>query len=540
MAETQDSRSSDLAGVDPGEPSGSPVGAVPDVRSRSRTTASEIVRIGILAALPILLLSPGHMLSRPYWLDESWVAITERAPLSQLLMASASTPIGWIGLMFLTPGSGEQHQRMLPLAFSIGTVIFAYLFARDLRWPTPGFGRMAGTVTAILVAIAPIALLRQDLKQYTADACVTLLIMWLVVRLADAWSTKRLWTLVGVTVAGSLVSYASMFVTVAVFAALVIDAAIHRRHRRLIDTTVASVVSAGGLLVVALVFVLPGVSDALTVYWQGWYLSPRDGVWALMGDIWRRFDALAPLLGLRWAMLTVLLGVAGIVVMARLGNRTAALVLPFLYIEMAALGMLDKYPFLDQRTSHFLLLLTVAIAAVGLSGLAIALERRWRMIGSFALAGMIAFVFYAVSPFIGTESIPIEDARSQVQHIEANYEPGDTILVSSPARWAFAHYWTADDPVFFANDRSGTGYMVDYDEDNIVVAVGRTPPEVDDGLLAALAVASLPNANLRIWLVRSHVIASEAEAWRAALDRDDLVVEIINVGPEPLVLITIR
>lgn len=512
----------------------------PDAYSRSRAVGGEIVGIGILAALPILLLSPTYMLGHPYWLDESWVAITERAPLSQLLMAAASTPIGWIGLMFLMPGGGEQHQRLLPLAFAVGTVIFAYLFARDLRWPTPGYGRIAGTVTALLVAIAPIALLRQDLKQYTADAFVTLLVLWLVVRLEATWSGRRLWTLVAVSVAGSFVSYASMFVTAAAFGALVIAAALQRRRRRLIDTAIALAATASGLIVVALVFVLPGVSDALAVYWKGSYLSLGDGLWALIGEIWDRFDALAPLLGFKWAWLAALLGVTGIVAIARLGRMAAALVLPLLYIEMVALGILDKYPFLDQRTSHFLLLLTVVFAAVGVSGVAAALHCRWRMVGSFALIGMVAFVFYAASPYMGTESIPNEDARSQVRHIEKEFQPGDTILVSSPGRWAFAYYWAGDDPSFAADARSANGYSIDYDDDHIAIAPGRTPPEVVDGLDEAIANASGPNGSGRIWLVRSHMVDPEPDAWRSALDRDDLVVEVLDVGPEPLLLVTLQ
>lgn len=540
MTESEKSPSTVPTATDPGDPGESRVDVGSDSRSGTRTVASEIVGIGMLAALPILLLSPNYMLGHPYWLDESWVALTERAPLSQLLMTAASTPIGWVGLMLLVPGGGEQHQRLLPLAFAIGTVIFAYLFARDLRWPTPGYGRIAGTVTALLVAIAPIALLRQDLKQYTADAFVTLLILWLVVRLEATWSGRRLWTLAAISVVGSLVSYASMFVVAAAFVALVVVAAVQRRRRRLIDTVIAGAATASGLIIVALVFILPGVSDALATYWKSSYLSLGDGPWALIGEIWDRFDALAPLLGFKWAWLAVLFAITGVVVVARLGRMAAALILPILYVEMIALGLLDKYPFLNQRTSHFLLLLTVAFAAIGISGLAASLQRRWRTIGSFALIAMVAFVFYAVSPYIGIESIPNEDARSQARSVEENFRPGDTILVSSPGRWAFAYYWDVDDPVFAPNARSANGYSIGYDEDYIVIAPGRTPSEVEDGLDEALHAASNPNGSGRIWLVRSHMNVPETEAWQSVLDREDLAVEILDVGPEPLLLVTIQ
>jgi hypothetical protein len=207
---------------------------------------------------------------------------------------------------------------------------------------------------------------------------------------------------------------------------------------------------------------------------------------------------------------------------------------------MVAFGVLDKYPFLDQCTSHFLLLLTVAVSATGISGLAAGLHARRGPVGSFVLVRMIASVLYAVSPCVGTRAIATEDARSQAQYVETNFQSGDTILVNSPGRGAFAYYWDAKDPVLAPNDRSATGYSVDYGETRITIASGRTLPEIEDGLDAALGIASGQNANGRIWLVRSHMIGPEAEAWESALDRADLAVKVLAVGPEPLLLVTIQ
>ena len=104
-------------------------------------SSSRILRIGMVATLPYLLLVPPYMLEHPYSLDEAWVVVANRSPLSQLFLVTGSTPIGWTILMILTPGPGEQRQRLLPLAFAVGTVIVAYLIARDLKWTTPGAGR---------------------------------------------------------------------------------------------------------------------------------------------------------------------------------------------------------------------------------------------------------------------------------------------------------------------------------------------------------------------------------------------------------------
>ena len=98
--------------------------------------------------------------------------------------------------------------------------------------------------SAVAVAIAPVTLVRQDLKQYTADAFLAILVLWLVVRLATAWSTRRLWTLVIVAVLSSLVSYASMFVGAAVMVSLVLVSAFRGNRQRLTQSLVAAVVTA--------------------------------------------------------------------------------------------------------------------------------------------------------------------------------------------------------------------------------------------------------------------------------------------------------
>jgi hypothetical protein len=500
---------------------------------------ARFLRVSMIATLPILLLLPPYMFEHPYWLDEAWVAVAVRSPLSELFLVTGSTPIGWTILMILTPGQGEQHQRLLPLGFAIGTVFVAYLLARDLRWSTPRAGAVAATFTAVVVAAAPIAMLRQDLKQYTADAFFTFLIVWLVVKIDDSWSRRRLWTLVIVCVIGAFVSYASMFVAVAAMLSLVLVAAVGGDRRKFFQTLAAAATTAIVFLMMAWILILPHVTDSLGGYWSDFYLTTEDGIWALTQVGWNRLSELAPLLGLRWGLLVIVLGVAGVATLARRGKPAAAWILPILVIEMAALGVLDKYPFLNRRTSHFLLMLTVAIAAIGVAGLASELSHRWPALGPVVLVSSLAFFFYMASPFVGSRSLPNEDVRSQTEYVEGNLSIGDTILVNASGGYGFAYYWNRDDPIFVPSDKVATGFVVDFTQDDLLIAKGRHQEQVDAALASALARASEHASNGRVWLIRSHVNDAERAAWDSALVRAGVGVDLVTDGPEPLGLITL-
>jgi hypothetical protein len=108
-----------------------------------------------------------------------------------------------------------------------------------------------------------------------------------------------------------------------------------------------------------------------------------------------------------------------------------------------------------------------------------------------------------------------EDVRSQVSYVAAHRAPGDVILVNLNGQYGFAYYWTADPPLVQRGGVQATGWHVDYPASaHIVIATDRTPAGVSDALRDALA---LTPSGRTLWLVRSHVAASERAAWDAAL-----------------------
>jgi hypothetical protein len=87
---------------------------------------------------------------------------------------------------------GEQSGRLLPLAFAGAAVMVAYWLGRGIGWQRREISVAAGLLAAIAVLLVPAMLVRDDLKQYTADACLSLLVLVLTSRLERDWSRRAL------------------------------------------------------------------------------------------------------------------------------------------------------------------------------------------------------------------------------------------------------------------------------------------------------------------------------------------------------------
>ena len=91
-----------------------------------------LIAIGAIAT--ILVHPVQKMLSQPFWFDEAWVAVLTKAPFRRLPDLSASAPVGFAALLKLVPGTGLQRARLVPLGFTVLTVVMAYVLARSLPW----------------------------------------------------------------------------------------------------------------------------------------------------------------------------------------------------------------------------------------------------------------------------------------------------------------------------------------------------------------------------------------------------------------------
>jgi hypothetical protein len=498
---------------------------------------AEHLAVLLLGLLVLGVHDVGYLLGVPFWTDEAWVAVTTRFPLSQLPATTSSTPIGWSALLRVFPASGAQNGRLLPLAFAGAAVIIAYWFARRLDWRWPAASVAAGLLAGISVLLVPAMLVRNDLKQYTADAAAALLALALTSQLEREWSWRRLAALSVAVWGGMLVSHTVAFVGIAAFAALCAVQLARRAWRRLAAAAVAGAGTAVLMLGVYAGFDARAVVPGLTAYWLGFYLPAGRGLHASTTFVTARFDAVHGNFGLGPAWLAVPLVLAGLVTIFRLGRPATAVAVALLWPLMLTLSALQKYPFLDLRTSTFLFAVTVAVAAIGVAGVS-ALLRSWLRGGAGGVGGVrgvaaglaaaalmaAAVAGFAVGawPHVRSHEIPLEDVRDQARYVAAHAAPGDVIVVNLNSNWGFAYYWRRGQPARRVDAAVLQGYEAFFPgQPRIIVERNRDAAGVDAALAQALALVA-PHSCARIWLVRTHVVAIERAAWTAVLRRDGL------------------
>lgn len=472
----------------------------------------------LLGLLVLVVHDVGYMLSQPFWNDEAWVALTTRFPLSQLPATTSSTPIGWSALLRLVTVAGTETPRLLPLAFAGATVVTAYWFARGIGWRREGTAVLAGLAAGLGALLVPGMLVRDDLKQYTADAFVALLTLALTSRLEREWSRRRLAALSVSVWGGMLVSDAGALVGVAAFGALCLVQLSRGAWRRLTEAGVAGVCTAVLMLGVYEAFDAHAVTSLdASPYWHHYFLPVTRGVSAWITFVISHARAVHAYFGLGPVWLAALLILAGLVTIARLGRPATAIAVAALGPEMLALSAVKKYPFLDLRTSTFLFAVTVVVAAIGLTGVCSLLWPRLRGAAAAGLAA-VAVVAFAVGaqPYVRSHTIPNEDVRDQALYVAAHAAPVDVILVNLNSNWGFAYYWPIGHPARRPDAAVRQGYEAYFPgQPRIIVARNRNLAGVRAALSQALARAR--RGSCRIWLVRTHVIPSARAAWTVAL-----------------------
>lgn len=465
----------------------------------------------------------------PYWLDEAWVALSAKAPLGDLPWVSASTPIGWTFLVWLFPPDG-QLQRLVPLLFLAASVAAGYTFGRLMRWPSRTLAMLAGLLAAAAALLLPAQQARHDLKQYTADACLAVALLAVLLWTESDWSRRRGALLGGGIVVGMLVSHPVALVGAAALGGLLAVALVRRAWARLRELVVCAVLTGAGMAVVYVVFDRPQRNGQLSAYWVDNFPSLGE----LPGYLGHQLGVLAPLLGLPWP---VFLGLAaiGVVTVARLGHPATAVTLVLIPTGAVFAGVARVYPLLDQRTSHYLFVVLAVTGAVGVAGIPAAIRWRGRQwVSGLVTAASIAAFTLTNPGWLRHRTETGEDVRDEVAYVSAHWRPGDVVLVNDSAAYAFAYYWSGAQPIFVPSATQATGWYVRYPPgDRVVVAGSRDRETVQESLDLAGTLA-LPGG--RIWLVRSHQGADEMNYWQEVLA--GYGVHTIATGPEALTVVT--
>lgn len=483
----------------------------------------EHLAAAVLGLLVLAVHDVGYILTQPFWLDEAWVAVTTAYPLSQLPATTSSTPIGWSALLRLVTVRGTESSRLLPLAFAGAAVVIAYWFARELGWRTRTAAVCAGLLGGVGALLVPAMLVRDDLKQYTADACLSLLVLALTSRLERQWSRGRLIALSVAVWGGMLFSQAVTFAGIAAFAALCIVLLARRSWRQLAEACAASAMTAVLMVGVYLVFDARAVGAGLVdgEHMRYYFMPLHSGLYSAITFVTSNVAAVSQFFDLGPVWLAVPLVVAGIITMFRLGRPVTAVAAALLWPVLLAVNAARRYPFLDLRTNTFVFAVTAVVAAIGLIGACTLLQpllRRFGTIGIVAVAvvGASAFAVNA-HPYVRSHLIPDEDVLDQVQYINAHESPSDVILVNTSSSYGFAYYWRGNHPSRRTDHYVAQQYEPFYPrQPRIVVALNGEHAGVSVALEQAVRQAQTRSC-VPIWFVRTHTSVSEVAAWDAAL-----------------------
>jgi hypothetical protein len=509
------------------------------------------IAIAALLAFYFVVHDVKLVLTAPYWLDEAWVALSVRFPISELPLLTSSTPLGWTFLLRLVPDS--DYLRVVPLAFDLLVVVCAYVLGRLLAWQTRLHGTIAGVACGLAVLLLPAQQARHDLKQYTADAAVTLGLLVLAAWTERHWSRKRLGVIVAFVAVGMLVSHVTAVAAPCTIGGLVLVTALRRQWRRLVEVLVAG--AAAGLVVgiIYLGISSRNQSQSLQTFWAANFPTLRG----LPAYLDHQFYLLELFLGLP-PYLWVALIAAGIATLAWRGLGGVAIAAVLLPLAAIVLGVAKIYPLLEQRTGNFLLVTGTALAGLGVAGAAIALATLARrlvprlpaVVPTIAAAVACALVigWYGVYNdrwyrFDGNEwwhysSIAIEDSRSATAYVAANRAPNDVIVVSFSGRYGFTYYWH-EDPIVLHEYPNTVGWdAIVPSNPGIVFIKGESPEAIREGLDAGIRLAAERGGGARVFLIRSHIIGDEVAAWKSVLP--DYQVEQVTNGVEPVVLVNAK
>jgi hypothetical protein len=474
--------------------------------------------LAVLAPLAIALVArrPAYLLSHSFWVDEGWVADSVRAPLHQLPLLTSSTPLGWTVLLRLVPPvGGPQYLRLLPLAFGVASVLPAWWLGRRLDRRFGCTPPLHGMAAALAAALVPAGIARHDLKQYTAEAFMALLLLAAAARLEAAWSRGWLLLFAAACTLAFPFSNTAPFVAAGLLGGLAVASLARRAWRRLGELAAAA--AAVGLAYAAFYTQVASSGDNAVVraYWSAHYIPTDQGLLAAARFVGERLQTALGGLGLGpWPVAAGLLGL-GLLALHRAGLTGVAVAAPLTAGLLVVAGSLHRYPFLHPRTGLFVTTTWMVLAAVGLAWLALAAARAWRPSAALAVAAAVA-VALALGPAVtraAARPLPDEDVHGIVGYLLAHRQAGDAIIASHLDAYPFAWYWP-DRPVFIRTRApTAIAFQVTYPPGGVIVARWSDTAAIDQ------ALGRVPPGTRRVWLVAPHLTAGQRARWLARLDR---------------------
>lgn len=334
-------------------------------------------------------------------------------------------------------GVSELTLRLWSLVMGCAAVILSGLVTARIA------GRWFAYIAASLVALAPDLIWQSaQVKPYSGDVALTLLLAWLMLRDLDADAPRPGRALIIACIITPWFSFAALFAVAAVGIAWLVRAQTSR-HKVEVAGTRACV--AGWAIVCLAVGAVargqlsPATGEFMQGFWASTFPPHGDGplahaTWAIdsLGRIMRTFSG-----GVGGRVVVLLAGVGAIVVARRSFVRAITMVVPVCIAVLTA--GLRMYPLAERVAlwaGPFMLVLAVtAVAAIAHA----VVPRRWPG------AALLAPVAMLVIPMRTTVLLPpvvqrIQDIKPVFRHITDNARPGDVVYVYYTAWQATTFY----------------------------------------------------------------------------------------------------
>jgi hypothetical protein len=416
----------------------------PNLRQAFERLSLEKLAVAGLVLLGLALRLRQYLSGRSLWLDEAMLALNmiERsfAGLLRPLDYEQGAPLGFLlaeKLVITLLGNNELSLRLIPFMAGCAALL---LFALLLRQVTGKAG--AFTALALFAAGTHLIYYASEVKQYSSDVFIALLLMWLAARHIQAATQGRDFMILGLV--GALApwfSHPALFVLAGAGTTLLLHYARQKDVPRLKQIVV--VITGWGVSFTLLYFasLRSLASDPFLLdYWAeffmpmppwanlAWFPETLKGVLENPGG-----------LGATW-LPAALLMLAGLVALLRRNWQFGALFGLTLLAALAA-SALGKYPFAG-RMILFAVPIFLALTGAGLQAV-VGGFRRPAWAGSAVAVLLATFLLYqplasAAQDFADPKHP--EHIRPAMAYLRANRKPGDVLYVYSWAVPAFRYY----------------------------------------------------------------------------------------------------
>ncbi len=379
------------------------------------------------------------------WVDEAAIArnIINRQPhqLFHALDYAQVAPPGFllsIKLSTMLLGPSEYALRLTPIAAGIASVILFFFVARAILRP------VASIVATFMFSIAiPLVFFSSNLKQYSSDVAITLLVIIIAIRLCTLTLTSRgAYTFALIPTLLLFCSQAAVFPMTIAGATLFFDAIASQRPD---NRYRFAVITSWAIAVIAIVayssISLNPVSEVYLFRFWKYAFMPSQGwdtwLWAttknaLSGEA--NPNVLNGSLGYAQPELFAAFVVLGSIALLIKHPKNAVLIVGPILLALLA-SALFLYPF-GNRMIIFLLPLLLLLIVAGADYLGQVLIRNWT--NEYLAVLLLPF---AIAAFL-QQSWPRtpEHLRPVMQYVSKHWEQGDALWVYYGAGQAFEYY----------------------------------------------------------------------------------------------------